>query len=53
MSSPVDCRTHRFIPALLSLLLLTALPALALGQGASITGRVTSEQGNPLEIATV
>ena len=37
----------------LSLLLLPTLAATAYGQGAVISGRVTAEQGNPLEVATV
>ena len=38
---------------LLSPLLLLGLAGAAHAQGAQITGRVTAEQGNPLEIATV
>ena len=37
----------------LSLLLLPTLAATAHGQGAVISGRLTGEQGNPLEVATV
>ena len=37
----------------LSLLLLPTLAATAYGQGAVISGRLTGEQGNPLEVATV
>ena len=36
-----------------ALLLLPTLAATAYGQGAVISGRVTAEQGNPLEVATV
>ncbi len=53
MSSLCHRRSHPFIPILFALTLLIGLPGLALGQGATITGRVMSEQGNPLEIATV
>jgi len=52
MSSPSRSRSRSF---LLSLSLLFGLTATAQGQegGAQISGRVTAEQGNPLEIATV
>lgn len=52
MSSSGHRRSHVIVPAVLALLLLIGVPGLARAQ-ATITGRVTSEQGNPLEIATV
>ncbi len=50
MSSPRRSRLQSFI---LSLSLLLGVTATAQGQGAQISGRVTAEQGNPLEIATL
>ncbi|MDQ3673623.1 MAG: SusC/RagA family TonB-linked outer membrane protein [Gemmatimonadota bacterium] len=53
MSSSGQRRSHPLVHALFSVLLFLGLPALVHGQGATITGRVASEQGNPLEVATV
>ena len=54
MSSPRHPRHAFTVRSTLALFLLLTLPALALGQGgATITGRVATEQGTPLEIATV
>ena len=55
MSNPRRTSSSPSLPVFLSFLflLILGIPALAEGQGATITGRVTSEQGTPLEIATV
>lgn len=50
MSRSSRCRLQSF---LLSPLLLLGLATIAHAQAAQISGRVTAEQGNPLEIATV
>jgi len=46
MSSPRS-RWNR-LPTIVALLALPALPALALGQGATVTGHVTGEGGVPI-----
>ena len=50
MSSPRRRSSKSFLA---SLLLLLGVSAVAQAQPAQISGRITAEQGNPLEIATV